>query len=302
MTEELAVVDQLAVILAESVQSENTRRSYLKSLNAYREFIRKNGYEETIDRDMVTRWRNSMTAAGASASTVNVRMSGLKCLIRELQTREALDGAEACLGVKGVKSRGVRTGNWLNDEQAMRLMNAPPSDTNIGVRDRAILAMLLGVGLRREECASLTIEHLAVQDGCRIIRNLIGKAGRVRSLALPTLVDERLQLWIDRANISSGPIFRSVDQFGHIGESISDDGIRSVVERRSREIGIPIAAHDCRRSYAAMCRAGGAPLEAIQAALGHAEIGTTSKYLDKCFDPAKSAGTFIGIMQAGVRL
>jgi hypothetical protein len=67
--------------------------------------------------------------------------------------------------VKGVASKGVRLGNWLSVQQAQKLLNAPEPTTANGLRDRAILAVLLGCGLRRSEVAALTVGHVQQRDG-----------------------------------------------------------------------------------------------------------------------------------------
>jgi site-specific recombinase XerD len=61
--------------------------------------------------------------------------------------------------VKGVKREGIRVGNWLTISQAEKLINAPDTSTLKGKRDRALLAVLIGCGLRREETATLGLEH-----------------------------------------------------------------------------------------------------------------------------------------------
>src|SRR6202050_227366 len=62
--------------------------------------------------------------------------------------------------VKSAKSIGVRAGNWLSPQQAQALLNAPEITTTKGLRDRAIIAVLLGCGLRRSEGAALTLTHI----------------------------------------------------------------------------------------------------------------------------------------------
>jgi site-specific recombinase XerD len=69
------------------------------------------------------------------------------------------------LRIKGLKSKGVRVGNWLSLRQAQSLLSAPNVNTLKGQRDRAILAVLLGCGLRRSEAAALTCVHLRQLDG-----------------------------------------------------------------------------------------------------------------------------------------
>ncbi len=67
--------------------------------------------------------------------------------------------------VKGVASKGVRVGNWLTVRQAQTHLNAPDTSTTKGLCDRAILAVLLGCGLRRSEVVALTFGHIQQRDG-----------------------------------------------------------------------------------------------------------------------------------------
>lgn len=66
--------------------------------------------------------------------------------------------------IKSVRPHGVRVGNWLSLQQAQALLNAPDVRTKRGLRDRAMLATLLGCGLRRSELAALTMRHVQQRD------------------------------------------------------------------------------------------------------------------------------------------
>jgi integrase len=101
--------------------------------------------------------------------------------IRKLAAEAADNGliapelAAGIARVKSAKSVGVRTGNWLSVRQAQNLLNAPDVATLRGLRDRAILAVLLGCGLRRSEMATLTLAHVQQRDGrwCIVDRSTI---------------------------------------------------------------------------------------------------------------------------------
>jgi site-specific recombinase XerC len=86
----------------------------------------------------------------------------LMSAIRKLAAEGADNGllapvlAAGIARVKSAKSVGIRSGNWLSECQAQSLLNAPDTTTLQGLRDRAILAVLLGCGLRRSEVAALT--------------------------------------------------------------------------------------------------------------------------------------------------
>jgi hypothetical protein len=88
--------------------------------------------------------------------------------------------------VKGAKKLGVRLGNWLTAEEARTLWQLPNAETLKGKRDRAVLATLLGCGLRRRELAELTFDYLQKREDHWAIVDLVGKAGHVRTVPVRT--------------------------------------------------------------------------------------------------------------------
>src|ERR1022692_1550780 len=98
--------------------------------------------------------------------------------------------------VKSAKTQGIRVGNWLSLRQAQALLSTPDIATVRGLRDRAILAVLLGCGLRRSEVAALTFAHLQQRDGRWCIVDLVGKHGRVRTAPMPTWVKVAIDAWM----------------------------------------------------------------------------------------------------------
>src|ERR1017187_997143 len=76
--------------------------------------------------------------------------------------------------VKGAKRLGVRIGNWLTVDQSKNLLGEPPADHIRGKRDRAILALLIGCGLRRAELVGLGTQDFQVREERWVIADLIG--------------------------------------------------------------------------------------------------------------------------------
>ena len=87
--------------------------------------------------------------------------------------------------MKGAKTIGVRLGNWLTVEQSCSFLRVPKIDSLKGQRDRAILALLLGCGLRRGEVANLRLDHLQQREEHRAIVDLVGKAAHIRTVPVP---------------------------------------------------------------------------------------------------------------------
>jgi integrase len=164
------------------------------------------------------------------------------------------------------ESKDVRLGNWLTAKQAQALLNAPDATTIKGLRDRAILAVLLGCGLRRSEVAALMFKHVQQRDGRWCIVGLVGNHGRVRTVPMPTWVKVAIDAWTGPAGIADGPVFRSVNRGGDVRETaLSEKVVWQLIRPYAEAAGVPgIAPHDCRRSCAKLCRAGEGETEQIQ--------------------------------------
>jgi site-specific recombinase XerD len=142
----------------------------------------------------------------------------------------------------------------------------PDVTTIKGLRDRAILAVLLGCGLRRSEVAALTVGHVQQRDGRWCIVDLIGKHGRVRTIPMPT--------WVKYV---PSPVKRG-GQAQAVG--LSEKAVWQLLQGYAAAAGVSgTAPHDLRRTCAKLCRAAGGELEQIQLLLGHASVQTTERYL-----------------------
>jgi integrase len=151
--------------------------------------------------------------------------------------------------VKGAKSKGVRSGNWLSIQQAQKLLNAPDITTNKGLRDRAMLAILLGCGLRRSEVAALTMKHVQQRDNRWCIVDLVGKHGRVRTIPVPTWVKVAVDAWTAAAALTEGHVLRPVKRGDEVyGERMTEKVVWQLLQPYAKAAGIPgIAPHDLRR-------------------------------------------------------
>ncbi len=147
-------------------------------------------------------------------------------------------------------------------------------------RDRVLLGLLLGCGLRRGELAALGFASVAQREGRWAIVDLVGKHGRVRTVPMPSWAKAALDGWA-AAGIAEGPVLRRVDKAGRVGPGpIQAQSIFETVAGYGLRTGLgKITPHDLRRTFAKLAPQGQAPLEQIQITLGHASIQTTERYL-----------------------
>jgi integrase/recombinase XerD len=160
-------------------------------------------------------------------------------------------------------------------------LNAPDVSTKKGLRDRAMLAILLGCGLRRSEVAALTLRHIQQRDNRWCIVDLVGKHGRVRTIPMPTWVKIAIDAWTEAAGVAEGRVLRRINRGNQVqGEPMSEKVVWQLLQPYAAAAEVPgIAPHDLRRSCAKMCRAAGGELEQIQLLLGHSSVHTTERYL-----------------------
>jgi site-specific recombinase XerD len=287
-------MDAIIKTICNSVQSKHTRRAYARALRDFMAWYQEQGWPG-LSKSTVQAYLADRRADGMGIGSYNQARSAIMRLVREAVDNQALssDVASSIEHISSLKRNGVRMGNWLTREQAEQLIKTPDISTLAGLRDRAILAVLLGTGIRRTELTSLTFEHIQQREGRWVICDLIGKGDKIRSVPMPSWCKGTIDAWAQSAGISSGLIFRAINKGDRIaGDSITPQGIYYLVINYSRmafgEDGI-IEPHDARRSFAHLARSGGAQLEQIQLALGHASIQTTERYLGTKLDLSDAA-------------
>ena len=289
---------RLKMLVLQSVSSPHTRRLYNFSLDEFIDWYRREP-RPGLTKAAVSSWRASLEERGLGSSSINIRLSAVRKLAAEAADNGLLapELAAGVLRLQGAKVRGVRVGNWLSLRQTQALLDAPSTATVKGRRDRAILAVLLGCGLRRSEVASLSYEHIQERDGRWCIVDLMGKHRRVRTVPIPKWVKNAIDDWAAAAGIISGCVFRPVNRADiPCGSCLGEKVIWQLFRDYSIQIGIPrLAPHDARRTCAKLCRAAGGELEQIQLLLGHASIQTTERYLGTKQDLANAPNDRINL-------
>ena len=183
--------------------------------------------------------------------------------------------------MKGVRRLGVRVGNWLTAEEGKKLLGTESADTLRSRRNRALLSLLIGCGLRRGEVTTLRFEDFQLREGRWVIADLRGKGGHIRTIPVPAWVKQSVDNWSFGAGINAGPLLRSINKAGRIsGDGFTPKVIWAIVKANAKSCGLAtIAPHDLRRTCARLCHQAGGELEQIQFLLGHVSVQTTERYL-----------------------
>lgn len=146
------------------------------------------------------------------------------------------------------------------------------------VRNRAIIAVLAGTGVRREECASLRIESITIMaDGAGYIDPTTTKNDKPRLVAFDAPTGEFIHRWLDVLGKTEGPLFPSRKG----GNALSPDGVYKVVMDAALLAGVDTDTHDLRRMFATMWSKklrGESYGQLLQKQLGHANYETTTVY------------------------
>ena len=275
-------LEQSKSAVMNSLTSASSKRSYD---HAIREFIDWYCSEPRLafNRTVVTRYRIALEQHPYSPSTINLRLAAIRRLAYEASDCGLLspDLAAGIRRVKGVRRLGVRVGNWLTAEEGKKLLGAESADTLRARRNRALLSLLIGCGLRRAEVTTLRLEDLQLREGHWVIADLRGKGGHIRTIPVPQWVKEAVDSWTVGAGITSGPLLRSINKAGRIwGHGFTPKVIWAIVKANAKSCGLPsVAPHDLRRTCARLCHQAGGELDQIQFLLGHVSIQTTERYL-----------------------
>ena len=275
-------LEQAKSAVLASLRSPESQRSYRHSID---EFVLWYCSEPRLsfNKTVVTRYRIHLEDRQLAPGTINVRLAAVRRLAYEAADTGLLSPelAAGIRRVKGSKKLGMRLGNWLTANEARSLWQIPDLRTLKGKRDRAILAVLLGCGLRRAELTELTFAHLQRREEHWAIVDLVGKGGHIRTVPVPDWVKQAIDEWLAAARVTEGKIFRRVCRTGMVwGTEMTEKVVWHIVKQYAEQLGISkLAPHDLRRSCARLCHTAGGELEQIQFLLGHVSVQTTEKYL-----------------------
>jgi integrase/recombinase XerD len=214
--------------------------------------------------------------------TVNRMLSAVKGVLRAAWEAHAIDSDQyqRAMAIEGESTKDLEpAGRWVPRDEVVALLDAASSQEGlVGLRDQALVVVLYGAGLRRQEASSLDAPNYQEQDGqVRVIR---GKRRKFRTTYLHADLRPWLKPWRDyQLSRSLVPMFTRWHRTTPGTARLSPMGVDTVLAKVCKLAMIPpVTPHDLRRSFASELLEAGADLLMVQDLMGHANVSTTKIY------------------------
>ena len=257
--------------------AERTRRAYGIDLGQFAAWAQGRGLEpEAVGHRDVRRFGAGLSSQGAAPATVARKLAAVRGLYGFLMRTERVSQNPADLVSSPKLASKLPT--VLTREQAAQLLDRIPAREPLEIRDRALLELTYGCGLRCEEVVNLDLG--AVDFEAEQLR-VLGKGSKERILPIGEPAQKALERYLSRARPALGPDPGEQALFvSKSGRRLSTSDVRRRLRRWLREAALAtgISPHSLRHSFATHLLEGGADLRSIQELLGHSSISTTQVY------------------------
>lgn len=258
------------------------------SILAYRKYLQNRSQVEPDKKDLKT----------GSINTIVVALKGI-AEVCETMNVISTEQAKAIRKIKQLRYYRIPAGRALSPTESKELLKEPDANDMKGARDKAIIALMIGCGLRREEVGNLLFEKI---DFSLNSITLIGKGNKQRSVFFTPPVKALLLKWIEYRGQEEGYLFGKISRgkrvlrlnsplhpnsvyeiiksyWARASDALSDNNIKPE----------KVSPHDLRRTFATRLIASGTDIVLVQHLMGHASVTTTAKYDRRGEDELKQA-------------
>jgi integrase/recombinase XerC len=261
----------ITFLQVERAASEHTLRAYRKDLKDFFSFIDKNVKEVSLtDIRGFVAYR---LKEGAKASSVSRQLATLRTFFRYLHREGVISKNPARLVPSPKKDKNLP--RFLNIDEVFGLVERPDGIGFKYARDRAILELFYGCGLRVGEVAQLKTEDINLKEGLVKVK---GKRKKERIVPIGEKALDALKTYmIERALLRKSTDHLFLNRFG---TPLTDRGIRNIVVKYAAEAGLSgkVSPHTLRHTFATHLLQSGADLRDIQELLGHSSLSSTQVY------------------------
>ena len=264
--------------------SQNTVDEYSRDLGAYQDHLAALGISEVdaIDSNAIIDFEVSLSKGGYSPASVKRKMSAVRGLHKFILSEEYSD--KSPIDVLKLPKVPQKLPEVLSIADVARMLDMMETETPLQVRDKALMEVLYGCGLRASEACGLDSASLHLEDGFLVA---MGKGSKERLVPISGTALDALETYMyggSRAQLSLKAKAPKQEDLGAVflnarGGRITRQGLFGIVRKAGEAAGLDaLHPHTLRHSFATHMLEGGADLRVIQQILGHASISTTQIY------------------------
>jgi integrase/recombinase XerD len=271
------LVEYETFLRVEKGLSQNSVLAYVRDLRKLDSFAKRRAVPLIeIQQENLLLWSKSMQESGLSARSIARALNAARSFFRFLLGDRIIrrDPTENLIMPRMLKPLP----RYLSGEEVGKLLNVPDVRTDLGVRDRAMLEVLYGAGLRVSELTGLTVAQINLQLG---ILTCVGKGNKERIVPL----GEEARSWVDSYLHMQRPVILKQKRSAYLfvtrrGSRMTRQAFWKIIRSYGQKAGIPknLTPHMLRHSFATHLLENGADLRSVQAMLGHSDISTTQIY------------------------
>ncbi|MEZ4884406.1 MAG: site-specific tyrosine recombinase [Chitinophagales bacterium] len=280
LTWKTALVEFKAYLQLERSLAINSVEAYMRDIEKLKLFVIQSELEllpQTLEPKHCELFLQTLTETGISIRSQARILSGIKAFYKFLMLEEWIKRNP----VKHLESPkiGTKVPTILSVEEINQMIAAIDLSKPEGERNKAIIEVLYGCGLRASELTSLKISNLYLQAG--FVR-IIGKSNKERLVPINQSALKQVLIYKEQVRVHQ-PIKPKMEDFLFLnrrGKNLSRVMIFNIVKQAAKEAGIQkvVSPHTFRHTFATHLYEGGADLRAIQEMLGHESITTTEIY------------------------
>ena len=260
--------------------SEKTCIGYGSDLRLFSAYLKRRRIENAADvkREDIVAFLANEREKGMKGTTRSRRTAAIRMFFRHLKERRRI--AENPSDLMDAPKKALALPRVLSEQEVFSMLDEVKGEDPISLRDRAMLEVMYGCGLRVSELCELKREDI-VADG-ELLR-ILGKGSKERIVPIGSAAGRALSAYLGgsresfaKGDLSEGHIFLT-----RLGRPFTRQGVFKIVRARAAAVGIAadrISPHVLRHCFASHMLSHGADIRAIQELLGHADIGTTQIY------------------------
>ena len=272
--------DFIAALMLERGMSSNTCVSYRSDLRFFAAFLARRGISaaDAVRREDIVEFLRAEREDGLTSTTRARRTAAIRQWFRYLKERRMIAHDPSELLAAPRKGRALP--KTLSEKEVFDMLEAVDGDDPRSLRDRAILEVLYGCGLRVSELCGFRLGDVVA--GGELVR-VMGKGSKERLVPIGGAAARALSDYLDRARtfFTRGDLAETHVFVTRLAKPFTRQGVFKIIRERAAAVGIApesISPHVLRHCFASHMLAHGADIRAIQELLGHADIGTTQVY------------------------